>query len=569
MTQTHNRIKETPKKAVAKSSAKSTVSGSKGWRLTKPGRTQTLLICLSLFLVAMGFNLYRIGDPSIWFDEALSVYRAQQSLPVLFRIVAVTQPNMALYYFVLHFWLSFMSLFGVHATEAVVRFPSALFAAIDSLIFYFLARRFFGPFIAILTSLMYLLNTLHLTYAQETRSYTLQLLLLGLSWYALCVLFSSDLSRERARRWWICFIVTSTLAIYTQLFTELVLVSQVLSIALLCSIPNAWRNRVRQQLRPLLISWACIAILSIPIFYASSLIGSKTGWLPIPKPGDIPLLFLTISAQSKILLALYGLTILLGLCIALLATFPLGKSLLKNVSLLPDDQAAEQRWLKRFLRFLPLAIVLVCWLLCPVVISYIVSQKSTHLFSARYLVVIVPAFILLVALGLSTLRWRIAQIVLSLCLLLLCLRYVPTYYNNAQVEDWRTGTQWLQQHYQSGDGLICYDNSQGCAVSIEYYMQTYPNGNAHFDADSPGYFLWVDYDTTNKLGNYGQALNIPAIQKYANQHSRLFFAIGRADPNDLHIQSVIHWLNTNYHPLDTEVTDTLTIYLYDTTIHLA
>ena len=102
------------------------VSPSLFARFEQPGRWTTGLIALLLFLVAMGFNLYQIGAPSIWFDEALSVTRAQQSLPVLFKIVSVTQPNMALYYFVLHFWLSFMSLFGLHATEAVVRFPLAV-----------------------------------------------------------------------------------------------------------------------------------------------------------------------------------------------------------------------------------------------------------------------------------------------------------------------------------------------------------------------------------------------------------------------------------------------------------
>src|ERR1700733_1968667 len=58
-----------------------------GFSLTQPGRLQTYVICFILFLIAMGFNLYRIGDPSIWFDEALSVTRAQQPIGVLFRII--------------------------------------------------------------------------------------------------------------------------------------------------------------------------------------------------------------------------------------------------------------------------------------------------------------------------------------------------------------------------------------------------------------------------------------------------------------------------------------------------
>lgn len=532
-------------------------------RLEQPGRWPTIGICLVLFFVAMGFNLYRLGSPSIWFDEALSVTRAQQSLPVLFQIVSVTQPNMALYYFVLHFWLSFMGLFGVHATEAVVRFPSTVFSAIDTLILYFLVRRFFGSIVAIFIALLYLLNTLQLTYAQETRSYTLQLLFLSLSWYALLVLFSSDLSRKRARKWWICFVLSSALAMYTQLFSELVLTTQALAIILLYVIPNAWRGRIRQQMRPLLTSWICIGVLIVPILYASR-VGSKTGWLPIPRPGDIYALFLTISAQSKILLALLGLAVLLGLLVALCVTIPQGSRWLQRIALLPGDEAQARPWHKRFLQLSPLAIFLLFWMLVPVIISYIVSQGSTHLFSPRYLIVIVPALLMLVAYGLAMLRWRAVQIVLGLCLVLLCLRYAPNYYQNAQVEDWRTGTQWLQQNYQSGDGLICYDNSQGCAVDIEYYLQAYPNGDAHFDVDSPGYFPWADYDTTNHLGDYQQALNTDAIQLYGEEHPRLFFALGRADLNNPGVQTAMQWLNTHYRLITQEHTATLTIYLFDT-----
>jgi 4-amino-4-deoxy-L-arabinose transferase-like glycosyltransferase len=535
-------------------------------RLDQPGRWMTLLISLLLFLVAMGFNLYKIGGPSIWFDEALSVTRAQQSLPVLFQIVSVTQPNMALYYFMLHFWLSFMSLFGMHATEAVVRFPSALFAAIDTLILYFMARRFFGSLVAIFATLFYLLNTLQLTYAQETRAYTLQLLFLSLSWYALCVLFSTDLSSKRARNWWICFVLSSALAMYSQLFSELVLATQALAIALLFIIPNAWRGRIRRQVPQLLISWVCIGVLIAPILYASR-VGSKTGWLPIPGPKDVYELFMTISTHNLLLLGLFILVILLGLLVILLALLPWGREQLKETSLLPKDEAGASQGQKRFMQLLPLAVFLLCWMLCPIVMSYIVSQTATRLFSPRYLIVIVPALLLLVAFGLSVLRWRAAQIVLGLCLVLLCLINVPSYYRSAQVEDWRTGTQWLQQNYKTGDGLICYDNSEGCAVGIEYYLQTYPNGNAHFDADSPGYFPWISYDTTNQLGDYKQALNTNAIQTYAAQHPRLFFGVGRASLNDPSVKPTLQWLNAHYRLLSSESTPTLTIYLFDTTAY--
>lgn len=532
--------------------------------VVRSGFLSSVLRCLGIFLVALGFNLYQIGNPSLWFDEILSVTRAWQPLPVLWQIVSVTQPNMALYYVALHSWLSFMNLFGIYATEAVVRIPSAFFSALSTFVLYALARRFFREVIAAFVALLYLLNTLQLTSAQNARSYAFQLLFLSLAWYALVVLFSSDLSKKRERLWWFCFILSATLAIYLQLFTELMLATQALAIVLLCVVPTSWRARVRQQWRPLFISWVCIGILIAPLLYASR-VGSKTGWLPTPHLKDVYHLFLTISGQNCLLLVLFGLTMGIGLCATLFAALPWGQDKLKQLALSPRDEVSGKEWQLHYLQLLPLAICLLCWLLCPVVISYLISQKATRLFSPRYLVVIVPAFVLLVGVGLSVLRWRTVQIMSGLCLVLLCLFSVPGYYNNAQVEDWRTGTQWLQQHYQPGDGLICYDNIQGCAVDIEYYLRAYPHSTARFDADSPGYFSWVSYDATNQAGDYIQALSISAIQRYATKHSRLFFGVGRVDPTDPSAQPTIQWLNAHYHLLTKEVTSTLTIYLYDTT----
>src|SRR5262245_14573661 len=93
-------------------------------RLQRAWMTPGWMLCLATGAVALTLNLYRLGGPSLWFDEILSAERARQSLPVLWHIIFSTQQNMALYYLLLHFWLSFTTLLGLHSTEFVVRFPS-------------------------------------------------------------------------------------------------------------------------------------------------------------------------------------------------------------------------------------------------------------------------------------------------------------------------------------------------------------------------------------------------------------------------------------------------------------
>src|SRR6266567_757926 len=157
------------------------------------------LIGLFLFCLALGCNLYRLGVPSIWFDEAFSVELARQPLPLLWHIIFGPEPNMELYYLFLHFWLALTGSLGLPPTEAVVRFPSAIFAALSTIVVYGLGRRYINPLAGFVGAGLYLLNDLQLVYAQQARSYSLQLLLICIAWYAF---FAAITTESYQKRWW-------------------------------------------------------------------------------------------------------------------------------------------------------------------------------------------------------------------------------------------------------------------------------------------------------------------------------------------------------------------------------
>ena len=575
MTQTSNKLPETGEPEHEKTPLLQRLRHFLAWI------SRDWLLCLAIGGVALGFNLYRLGDPSLWFDEVLSVERAGQPLPVLWHIIFSTQQNMALYYLLLHFWLGFTTFLGLHATEFVVRFPSAVFAALGSMMVFLLGRRFMGIPGSIIGAVLYLLNTLQLVYAQETRSYSLQLLLICIAWYALFAALwletvpnspGTEVEGRQAMekaggsraawryRWWACYIAAMTLAVYAHLFSILILFAQVVTIGALLVLRGPWHDRtlrsllsrlLARQLLTALVSLICIGILIIPMLLAVRH-GSKTGWLPIPHPGDIPLLFLTIAGNSTAyLFALAGCCIL-GICAAILVR-------------IRGQQEEQGQALQQVGQLWPVVFALLCWLVIPIVLSYVISQGPTRLFSSRYLVTIVPPIFLLVGVGVTVLRWRLVQIALMLSLLLIALHHVPQYYNTAQVEDWRTPAFWLESHYQTGDGIVCYNNAQGCQVSIEYYLRAYP-GDAHFTADSPGSFPWVSYDLTNHLGNFGAAVDPAALAAYGAKHPRLFFIAGRfANSTEAALaQAAQHWLDTHYHLIAQSTKGAVTIRLYVT-----
>ncbi len=519
------------------------------------GIAQGWVPCLIVFASAFGFNLYRLGSPSVWFDEAFSVELARQPLPLLWHIIFSLEPNMELYYLFLHGWLGFISLFGLHATEIVVRFPSAIFAALSTVVIFLLGWRFLGLTAGILGAGLYLLNDLQLVYAQQTRSYSLQLLLICLAWYALFAIFTG----EPKKRWWVCFIVATTLAIYAHLFSLVILLAQLVTLGglLLCS--SEWRLKVCQQWFALVISLVSIGLLSIPMLLVSTQ-GAKTGWLAVPHLSDIYHLFLTISGDSKIYLLIIAAWCASGLLVVALAQFPPGVELLDRFGL---TGGTDEKRPVQLQQLLPAAFALVCWLVVPIVFSYVVSQGSIRLFSSRYLVTIVPPLLLLVGLGVMVLCWRMVRVVVILGLFLLALFYVPVYYRSAQVEDWNSTSHWLEQYYQTGDGLVCYDNAlgQGCQVSVEYYLHAYPSA-AHFTADSPGAFSWTTFSSPHP----DAAVDPAMLASYGGKHPRVFFIVGRLPDDAAAAKAKVaqQWLDRHYRCIAQIVTRTVTIRLYVT-----
>jgi mannosyltransferase len=532
---------------------------------------RTLIMCLLFCLIALGFNLYRLGAPSIWFDEAFSVELARQPLPLLWHIIFDLEPNMELYYLFLHFWLGSTSLLGLHPTEFVVRLPSAIFAALSTGIVFLWGRRFLNTMASVIGTVLYLLNYLQLIYAQQTRAYSLQLLLTCIAWYALFSALTSTTShsdkhkapsqapnhplslRGNASWWWIGYTIATVLAIYTHLFSGLIVLAQLVAVLGIMLVPNRWQAQARSQLKAMLISLGATAILIIPMLLVARQ-GAKTGWLPIPHRQDLVQLLYILSGYHKIYLILLVACFVLAIAVTIAASTRLRPVL---SGLIRSDGEARQQNLPA------VTWSLLCWLIIPIVVSYVISHSSLRLFSDRYLVTIVPPLCLLMALGISTLRWRLLRIILALGVLAIALTPVPLYYRSAQVEDWNSATHWVQQQYRDGDGLVCYDNSlqQGCQVSVQYYLDAYP-GSAHFTADTPGPFSWQAFDSANP----DAAVDPSVLAAFGAKHPRIFFIVGRVrdDAATARAQAAQQWLDSHYHRVGQFEMRTVRVYLYET-----
>jgi 4-amino-4-deoxy-L-arabinose transferase-like glycosyltransferase len=126
-------------------------------------------------VAAAGLRFHALTVKSLWFDEGVSVGIARLDWYNFVRILWRREANMSLYYLLLRGWLHFGH------KEAFVRSLSVVFgvAAIPAL--YLLGRRLFGSRAALAATALLCVNSYHVHYSQEARSYSLTMFLCILS----------------------------------------------------------------------------------------------------------------------------------------------------------------------------------------------------------------------------------------------------------------------------------------------------------------------------------------------------------------------------------------------------
>jgi len=217
------------------------------------------ILLVGITLLALGLRLHNLNAQSLWYDEGFSVYLAHMSpAEIVSRTAADIQPP--LYYLMLHGWIQ---LFG--DDEPVVRGLSALFGVLAVPLIYGVAWQLLHRRLAaLLAALLLAVSPLHIWYSQETRMYTLLILLCLLSSYILLLLIPPSTPRERGRGvrapLWLAFVLTSIAAVYTHYFALFILAFQAIYLLIVW-----WRQDFPARLaRGGLASGAAIILAYLP-----------------------------------------------------------------------------------------------------------------------------------------------------------------------------------------------------------------------------------------------------------------------------------------------------------------
>ena len=337
-------------------------------------------LLLLLTLIAFGRGVLGLGTKSLWWDESLSLYRARLDLPGLFSNEIVLTDNVRqlttvdnhppLYFLLLK---PLMALFG--ESEFALRFLSLAFAVLLVPLLYCTARRLIprGESAGLTAAALGALSPMYLWYGQEARMYTMLAFLSLLSFYLYIRAFLEP--KQNRPGWIVAYVVAAALLVLTHYLGVLLVVTELAGL-----VPILLRKRA--LLRP-----AIIAVTTLLLVTLASLVNA---FLNMPAATDrVGFRFIPLPALLRDLLNSFS----LGLSVDVANWYVVLIDLLFLLFLVLGFA-----WLLR--RRSGTAWLLAAYLLLPVMLVYLLSFVRPAYMNSRHLILITPAFYLLVGAGL-------------------------------------------------------------------------------------------------------------------------------------------------------------------------
>lgn len=476
----------------------------------RPGYLGSIWVWIAIAAVtalAAFLQLHAITAKSFWLDEGASITFARLDWYNFLRIMWRREMNMVLYYVLLRGWL--------HLGDSVtfIRGMSVLFASAAIPAIFILGRKLQGTTVGLVSALLLAVNAFQVRYAQEARSYSLLVLLLIV---ATCFL-SSAISSGRRRDWnW--YIALSALAIYAHFFAILVVVSNWLALRIAARagihLRPEWRAQSNRAAR-LIVLWS----LPIWMFIATTGAG-PIAWIPRPRLNDILGLLKKLSGNAQLpLLLVYSGCVLLGLFIA--------------------QRSIRQRQIAAVNN-----IILLCWLFGPLLTVLLVSL-ARPVFAPRYLMISLPAWILLASAGIDFLRPRVVGIIVLTAIVWLGIAGVRSYYQldfDIGRNDVRSATSYIVDHAAQGDGIVFY--SLSTRFPYDYYA-------AHSHARIRPEILWPGNNSGVVWRDFMGVPSAARVPNFAQSHERIWVVTTPMAPNDPRFGAFESALRQQYRLTDT------------------
>jgi len=193
---------------------------------------------VALFTLAgAALRLWKLGADGLWRDEAQGLFVAAKSFPAGISGALVADGHPPLFFFLMHFW---DKLWGTN--EFGIRLLPALLGIATIPLLYLAGKTMFNRNVGVLSAAIGAFLPMHILVSRQARMYTLLPLLVLLSMWTLY-----DATHHNMRRYWVGWVVTSALMIYSHNWGILVFAAENLYVI--------WHWLIRDRRLPALGAW--------------------------------------------------------------------------------------------------------------------------------------------------------------------------------------------------------------------------------------------------------------------------------------------------------------------------
>ncbi|MGE5603240.1 MAG: glycosyltransferase family 39 protein [Nitrososphaerales archaeon] len=398
-------------------------------------------LVLAATLLAFALRALSLLSQSLWRDEVDALLFATRPLSQLLAMFRQPGQNGPLFFLALRPWLA-----AAGHSEYALRFPSVLFGTLAIPLTYVLLRRMADLPVALIGALLMAVAPYGVWYGQEAKMYALLTVLGPASLLAILWL------RER-RGWqpWVALYVVTSVAAYTHLLAVLIIPIQALWLVLI-----PWTTQPLRRAAAGLAYLAALALPYVPLLAWAPRILTSNFQTGHPFVALDLILQILAGAFSRGVLGIEPIS-LLPYMVALVAGVFVWPVLAAGRVEGQPRGGAEWLWRTsegRSARWRSV-LLLLFWLLLPPILIYLVSL-GMPIFTDRYLIWAMPAYLALLACGLVALGrwWR--PLGIAAAGVILALNGWSMYLQATEPikADFRSAAAYVVARYQPGDKIM-------------------------------------------------------------------------------------------------------------------
>lgn len=449
-----------------------------------------------LILILGGFlRFFRLTRLSIWEDESYFIYFTQRfSFAELlsFNYMDPSHPQSEFLLFKIY-----TNLFGIE--KFLVRLPFVIFGIISIFLVYLIAKKLFNKKIGLLSSFLFAISPFHIYLSQETRPYTFHIMI-----SLIAILFLVNYIKFKRNKDLNLAFLFAIIASYFHYF-GLFIVAFISAYTLYLN--WAEKTDIKRWFRIQIYSFIGTLPLIFMIFHSRQF-GDITknffSLLEIPylfmvfSIGETGLIFKTSTLHQDLIKNLPYLLI----CFIILACILISslKTLVKNIKLKKTSSNKNYT-------------LVISYFLIPLIITIIVSFV-TPLFRPRYLSGILPAYLIILSLGLNSINKKRLKILLVAGLIFITSISLYNYYFTYEREPWEGISRYIEKNEKTGQIILGTEKWS--------FIYSYKGNLTHLG-------FWQDYQNiTNKevwlvysKYNQGQIKEKQEIKKWLDDNYKL------------------------------------------------